>query len=142
MIRNERQYNVTKGQIRRLKDAIKAAESMRADVDPEIRDAMIAGYESQLEELRAELAAFDELRKATSLEVHSMEELPDALIKARVARGLTQEELAERVGVKPQQIQRYEATGYRTASMKRVLEIANAMTVKIDATIEFGKPGL
>ncbi|MBM4258372.1 MAG: helix-turn-helix transcriptional regulator [Deltaproteobacteria bacterium] len=40
----------------------------------------------------------------------SLEELPKTLIQARIAGGLSQEDLATTLGLKPQQIQRYEAT--------------------------------
>jgi DNA-binding XRE family transcriptional regulator len=39
-------------------------------------------------------------RKIYSLECKSLEELPEALIKARIFRGLTQEQLAESLNVK------------------------------------------
>ncbi|MFQ5641061.1 MAG: helix-turn-helix domain-containing protein [bacterium] len=48
-------------------------------------------------------------------EISSFEQLPVALIQARIARGLTQKELARKLGLKEQQIQRYEASGFATA---------------------------
>ena len=61
--------------------------------------------------------------------------LPSMLIKARIARGLSQKDLAERVGLKEQQIQRYEATDYATANLARIKEVVNAFGVGInDAT--------
>lgn len=53
--------------------------------------------------------------------------LPEALISERKKLGLTQKELAERLGLKEQQIQRYEATRYQSASLNRLLEIAEAL---------------
>ena len=49
------------------------------------------------------------------------------LIKARIAQGLSQKELAERIGVKEQQVQRYEATDYASASLTRIREVASAL---------------
>ena len=48
----------------------------------------------------------------------AVEDLPKALIRARIAAGMTQEGLAPRLGVKPQQVQRYEATEYGSARPK------------------------
>lgn len=53
--------------------------------------------------------------------------LPESLIDERKKLGLTQKELAERLGIKEQQIQRYEATRYQSASLKRIVEVAEAM---------------
>ncbi len=53
--------------------------------------------------------------------------LPESLVDERKKLGLTQKELAERLGIKEQQIQRYEATRYQSASLKRIVEVAEAM---------------
>ncbi len=67
-----------------------------------------------------------------SLLVAIVECLPEALIDDRKKRGLTQRELAERLGIKEQQIQRYEATRYQSASLKRIVEVAEAMHCQPD----------
>ena len=51
-------------------------------------------------------------RGLTVVEVTSLEDVPAALVMARTAAGLTQSELADKLGLKEQQIKRYEATGY------------------------------
>ena len=57
-------------------------------------------------------------------------ELPANLIKARIARGLSQKDLADRIGLKEQQIQRYEATDYASASLARIKEVVSALRDK------------
>ena len=57
----------------------------------------------------------------------SVAQLPSVLIRARIARGLSQKKLADRVGVKEQQIQKYEATDYASASLSRVTEVASVL---------------
>ena len=49
----------------------------------------------QLEDLRGELREYETLRKrgVEAVEVTSFEELPESLVKARLAAGLTQKEL-------------------------------------------------
>ena len=49
----------------------------------------------------------------------------------RIAAGLSQEELAVKLGLKPQQIQRYEATEYQAASFERVQEIMRVLGVRL-----------
>ena len=60
-----------------------------------------------------------------------MEDLPKTLIRARIASGMTQEGLAHRLGVKTQQIQRYEATEYESASFARVLKVVQAFGLRM-----------
>jgi ribosome-binding protein aMBF1 (putative translation factor) len=90
-------------------------------------------YESQIEELRSQLAEYEALRRGqvAVLELESLRELPDALIRARAVAGLTQKALAERLGLKEQQIQRYEATRYAGVSLERLQAVADALGVVI-----------
>jgi len=57
----------------------------------------------------------------------SLERLPSALIQARIATGLSQKQLAERLGLKEQQVQRYEANDYQGASLGRLHEVVTAL---------------
>ena len=61
----------------------------------------------------------------------SFAELPRALIQSRIALGLSQKELAERLGLKEQQIQRYEATEYAGASVQRIQEVIQALGLQV-----------
>lgn len=70
------------------------------------------------------------------IEASSLAGLGDALIKARVARGWTQRQLADRLGVAEQQIQRSEATAYRSASLARLSDIADALGVSFSERAE------
>ena len=56
---------------------------------------------------------------------------PDNDAHARIARGWTQRQLAEALGMAEQQIQRYEANDYRSTSLARLCDIANALGVTV-----------
>jgi HTH-type transcriptional regulator/antitoxin HigA len=49
---------------------------------------------------------------------------------------MTQEDFAARLGVKPQQVQRYEATDYRSASMERIRQVIRVLGVKLRSPAE------
>jgi len=133
MIANERQYRITRTAAREFEEALVRLETVEAHRPPELRRVMREAMESQLEELREEIAEYDALRsgKVGVLELASLAELPDALIRARIAVGLTQKRLAERLGLKEQQVQRYEATQYAGVSLERIQEVAEALGVEI-----------
>ncbi len=133
MIANERQYRITRTAAREFEEALARLETVEAHRPPEMRRVMREAMESQLEDLRDELAEYDALRsgKIGVLELGSLAELPDALIRARIAVGLTQKGLAERLGLKEQQVQRYEATQYASVSLERIQAVAEALGVQI-----------
>jgi ribosome-binding protein aMBF1 (putative translation factor) len=133
MIANERQYRITKTAAREFEAALARLETVEAHRPPDMRRVMREAMESQLEELREGIAEYDALRsgKVGVLELASLAELPDALIRARIAVGLTQKRLAERLGLKEQQVQRYEATQYAGVSLDRIQAVAEALGVQI-----------
>ena len=98
-----------------------------------LKKAEEEGVRSQLADLRAELNEYEELKegKYALPALDSFSDFPLVLIKARISKGLTQKELAERLGLKEQQIQKYESTEYASASLSRVREIAEALGVKM-----------
>ena len=72
----------------------------------------------QSADLAPELREYGTIREG-KFPVEAMREavnLPELLTEARIAQGLTQKELADQLGLKEQQIQRYETTDYATAS--------------------------
>ena len=60
-----------------------------------------------------------------------------ALIEARIAAGLTQLALAERLGIAEQQVQRYEATTYAGVSIERIQAVADAVGLRIHEEITY-----
>lgn len=133
MITNERQYRISRNWLERFEQARTGVEEQGANLLPRARQALRDQYESQVEELREQLAEYEALRRGqvAILELDSLGELPEALIRARTATGLSQEALAKRLGLKKQQVQRYEATRYAGVSLERFQAVADALGVKI-----------
>ncbi len=135
MIKNERQYRITKNQADRFSQTLDSLGRRYGDskegTHPMIAKAQEDAVRSQLEDLEGQLREYESL-KAGNFELddlHVVAELPTALIKARIAQGLSQKELAERLKLKEQQIQRYEATDYASASLNRIKEVVNALGI-------------
>jgi len=128
MIKNERQYHVTKTQLGKFESALNKLNDA-LDFPPRLREIQESALRNQIAELREELTEYEELRagKQPAVELGVIAKIPEALIRARIAAGLSQRELAERLGLKEQQIQRYEATDYQSASLSRVEAIVKAL---------------
>ncbi len=139
MIENEKQYQVTKEWAEKFADSVAQInqEGALMHLDPDMRRLFQDAYESQAEELRAQLAEYEELRDGhvTIMQLNSLAELPDALIRARATSRLTQQELAARLGIEEKQIQQYEATRYATANLEQLQAIAAALGVKISERV-------
>lgn len=127
MIANERQLQAAQVQLERFETALNADVSPAQD--PAIEAAQRRAVRNQVAELRGEIDRYLSLRegRVRSIPIRSLRDIPDALIASRVAAGLTQRELAGRLGLKEQQIQRYESQRYRGVSIDRIVEIADAI---------------
>ena len=135
MIKNERQYRITKNQADRLSQTLanlkRRSREAEEGVHPLIAKAQENALRNQLSDLEEQLREYESL-KAGNFELEDLNvvaELPTTLIKARISQGLSQKDLAERLRLKEQQIQRYEATDYATASLARIKEVVEALGV-------------
>ena len=131
MIKNEWQLKVSLSKLAELES------------DPEHSLAV----EEILEELRSEISGYRALRSGSirAIEIENIDELPVALIRARIASGLTQTGFAKVAGLHESVIQKYEAEDYETASLSRVLQLAKVLSVPIvfggNGTGELGVSG-
>src|SRR5882724_7922049 len=139
VIKNERQYRITKAQAEKFEKAIREMENAppKKSVSPKLRKAQIDGLRSQWTELRELIDEYESLRSGNRrvLQLGSFADLPRTLIQARIASGMSQEELAERLGIKPQQVQRYEATDYLGASLSRVSEVVLVLGIQVQEDV-------
>ncbi|HEX4496457.1 MAG TPA: helix-turn-helix transcriptional regulator [Thermoanaerobaculia bacterium] len=135
MIKNEREYRITLAQANKFEQALSqlGASEATAGLHPLIQKAQRDALLSQLDELREQITEYEALKSGQQavISLNSLEELPRALIQARIAAGLTQRQLAERMRLKEQQIQRYEATEYASADLTRVNEVAKALGLRV-----------
>ena len=137
MIKNDRQYRITKSQIERFRRAVSEMKQKLADTSAEDdlikRQLQLSALEAQLEDLETDIRSYESLQqnRNESMEITSLTELPSVLVKARIASGLSQKQLAAKLSLKEQQIQRYEATDYAGANLQRIDQIVQALGVKL-----------
>ena len=134
MISNEVQYRATLAHARQFEEALHNLEVRSPGAErSKMEQLEIDAVASQLEDLRADIGDYEQLRsgKVATLQADTLGELASLLVRARIARGWTQRQLAEALGVAEQQVQRYEATGYRSASFARICDVARALELDI-----------
>jgi HTH-type transcriptional regulator / antitoxin HipB len=137
MIQNERQYRITQTKLREFEQDLASLNPP----DPSLHPRQIVGwtnsYNLTIRQLKQELADYEQLKSGhiVTFVLGSLNDLPTTLIKARIAAGMTQKELADKIGVREQQIQRYEANHYNSASFDRLRSIASALNIEITQAV-------
>ena len=134
MILNQRQYRVTKAQMKRLQKILELSKEKRDEMDERIFNSMMAGIKSQISELKNQIKEYEKIQSAKALN-YSLENLHSVLIQARVARGWTQKKLAKKLNVDAQQIQRYEKSNYSSVSLERAIDIFKALDINLKGRI-------
>jgi HTH-type transcriptional regulator / antitoxin HipB len=131
MIQNEHQYKVTKGEIDKLQQVIDKLLA-QPNVSPSQLAGMQNSFQVQIDRMQAEIQEYDDL-KAGKIEITmgSIEDLPRVLIQKRISLGMTQKDLAAKLGIKEQMVQRYEASGYESIGFGRLAEVWNALSATI-----------
>ena len=132
MITNERQLQIARRDIERFQAALDG-DMAETGVDPVILEAQRKAAEAQVRELQLQIDDYLRLRSGhvRDFRIGSLSDLPRVLISCRIASGMTQRELADRLSLKEQQIQRYEMQGYQGASFSRIADIADAVGVEV-----------
>lgn len=142
MITNERQYRITSAQLEKFRKAIddfNIQAVIKQTKSKVLAKAELDALRSEYENLSMQLHEYETLKSGTVeiLKASNLEELPRILIRARIAKGLSQRQLAEAIGLKEQQIQRYEAEEYASANLSRLAEVAKALGLNISEVAEF-----
>ena len=138
-VTNERQYKTARALLQRFRAQLQAQgnDAATPDVHPRIYEAMKQSLVSEVRGLEADIAEYERLRAgADRIVVKSLAELPTVLIKARVARGWSQAELARRLELHEQQLQRYESSLYAGVAFDRLAEVADVLGVVFKGEVE------
>lgn len=138
MIKNDKQYKVTKNATKLFKVRLLELDDKINSGDDSIllkveRDAL----KSQYEELILSLHDYENTlnNSKTIFNLNSLADIDGVLIKARIANGYSQKKLADLLGVKEQQIQRYEAAGYSSASLDKINKICSVLGIVVNTKL-------
>lgn len=145
MIKNDRQYRISKHHAQGLEHTL-ANLKERVPVkrsNTRVLKAQIDALHGELELLRSQLREYEALSSGAKpeLEWRSLSDLPRLLIQARIAAGLTQADLAARLGLKEQQVQRYEGNEYAGASIRRLVEVSAALELSLPSGLHLSVSG-
>ena len=134
MIKSDAQRDRTLAQIEGFRRALAKADEEK----PGKRSAAIRGsYKSMIRQLEDELREYDELKSGVLNlpQVERLGQIAPFIARIRIAKGVSQAELARRLGVSKQVVSRYEESDYQTVAIARLEEILDAIGIKTAVTL-------
>lgn len=136
MIKNEKQYNTSK---KRLAEFELTIASKKTKVLPNsIEEGALNSLIHIKNDIKEEIKQYESLKhKGIPLKRKvSVAQLPTLLIEHKIAKGLTQKQYSALLGIKEQQLQRYEAENYSSVSFSRLLDYLEKAKIKINLAVE------
>ena len=133
MIKSDAQRERTRVQIEGFRKALAQVEEQTSGKRSE---AVRASYESMIRQLEDEVREYDQLKSGefTLPPIHRLDQIAPSIVRIRIAKGVSQTELARRLGVSKQVISRYEESDYQTVGVAKLQEILDA--IGISAVVE------
>jgi len=142
MIRNETEYQEASSRLeeerKRLaehRSRLKEAGLSKAEIK-RVSDPM-ESFHLQLQE---EVASYERLKRGEFEELDNLRGLGHLLISVRIAQGVSQRELAKRLGVHETQVSRDERNEYFGITLERAVKVLDALDVRLHTTVELAPP--
>lgn len=134
MIKSDAQRARTVAQIEGFRRALAKVER---EAPSKRSTAIRESYESMLQQLEGELREYDQLKSGELIlpHVERLDQIAPFIAKIRIAKGVSQTELASRLGVSKQVISRYEESDYQTVAISRLQEILDVIGIKTLVTL-------
>jgi ribosome-binding protein aMBF1 (putative translation factor) len=142
MIRNESEYKEAVQRLAeekkrltehraRLKEAGLSKEEIKRVIDP------MESFHLQLQE---EVESYERLKRQEFDEIYNLRGLGQLLIALRIAQGISQRELARRLGVHESQVSRDERNEYFGITLERAGKVLDALNVRLRTKVEIENP--
>ena len=138
MIRNENEYQEAVNRLREEAARLKAQKSrlQSMDLPKEEVKRVLDPIRSFHEQLKEEVASYERLKRGDFDELHNFDGLGQLLVALRIAKGLTQRELADRLGVHESQVSRDERNEYHGVTVERANRILECLQVDIRSEVK------
>jgi HTH-type transcriptional regulator/antitoxin HigA len=134
MIKSDAQRERTLAQIEGFRKALGDAEKQMSG---RRLTAVRGSYQSIIRQLEDEVREYDRLRAGDLIlpPIDRLDQIAPHIARIRIAKGISQTELARRLGVSKQVISRYEESDYQTVAVARLQEILDAIGIKALVTL-------
>ncbi len=138
MIRNEKEYKEALSRLEKDREVVEAQRRALAGSElseEEVERALgpMLSFHAQLEE---EVEWYERVRRREFAVSHDVRDIGRTLIALRIANGLSQRELAERLGVSEAQVSRDERNEYHGITVERAQKVLEAMGESLRIQVE------
>lgn len=131
MIKGGRECAVARSWVEKFESTLAGIDARLERDGPDwMLEAKRRGLQSKTDDLKRDVAEYEALvsGKVPPADANNLEELPEALIKRRIGLGMTRRKLAERMGVREEEVERHELTDYESAGYARLMEAHAALS--------------
>ena len=142
MIRNETEYQEASVRLAEERNRLADHRARLKEVglnDEEIK-RVIDPMESFHLQLQEEVESYERLKRGEFEDLDNLRGLGHLLISVRIAQGISQRELANRLNVHESQVSRDERNEYFGITLERAVKILDALDVRLHTKVEIGPP--
>ena len=138
MIRSEHEYREAVNRIDEEAGRLKQQEEKLVEMGlgpDEVKRAMdpMMSFHQQLKD---EVETYERLRRREFDELRNFEGMGQLLVALRIAQGISQRELADRLGVHESQVSRDERNEYHGVTVERAQRVLDALGVEVRSLVE------
>jgi DNA-binding XRE family transcriptional regulator len=138
VIKTQREYEQTQKILEQWRTS---GEKLRASIEaaglsPEHVELAMQPHLTMRDQFEGQLDWYDRARCGQIWPLPSLTDIGLSLIALRIARGLTQRQLAERLGVNEAQVSKDEKNEYHGISVERAQRIIDALEGSVTITVE------
>ena len=142
MIKTQREYKLAQ---RTLEQWRASGEKLRASIEaaglsPEHVEICMAPHLTMQDQMQGELDWYDRARRGDIIPLPTLRRIGLSLIALRLANGLTQRQLAERLGVNEAQVSKDEKNEYHGISVERAQRIVDALGGSVTLVVSPNQP--
>ena len=143
MIRNEKEYKEAVERIRQENERLAKQESQLTamGLGPAELKRVLDPMRSFHQQLEEEIVGYERLKRGEFDELLNLRGIGQLLASLRIARGLTQRQLAEKLGVHETQVSRDERNEYHGVTLERATRILEALGVEMHSRVELSEAG-
>ncbi|MFC1480434.1 helix-turn-helix domain-containing protein [Candidatus Omnitrophota bacterium] len=137
MIKNDRQLQYTIKQLRNMEEALKDVRDKYSSNKNQV-EVLSQGYIEHIKQMKAEITEYKRMKTTplpAVLRAKNPTELSHILVRLRLFRGFTQEQLASLVKCNQSDISRLEREDYKGYTVKQLEKIARILNADVELNL-------
>ena len=134
MIKNQKQAAVAKERLAELNQSLTDLYLKQEQLSLAEFKLGVNSLSYSIENIKKDINEYEFLTNGDSVcfEIEELSDINKVLISARIAKKMSHKQLGDVLGIQEQQIQRYEASDYESATWTRIQEVAFALGLKFE----------